>query len=57
MKQKTHRNHYVPQFYLRLWSHDGKEVLRYDTLAADERVPLWQKRSIKSTACLTDFCV
>lgn len=55
MKQKTHRNHYVPQFYLRFWSHDGKEVLRYDTLAADERVPLWQKRSIKSTACLTDF--
>lgn len=53
--QITHRNHYVPQFYLKNWSLDGKQVYVYSILVSDARIPYWILRNIKSTAVWNDF--
>src|SRR5690606_20519687 len=39
-----------PQFYLRLWSMDGKSVWVYKTLVANENVPIWEEKSIRKIA-------
>lgn len=41
-------NHYVSQFYLKNFSFNGKEVYVYRTLVSHEKVPVWNKQSIKS---------
>ena len=56
MKQNiTHRNHYVPQFYLKNWSYDGKTIQVYSILVSDPKVPYWTTQSIKNTAVWNDF--
>ena len=51
----THSNHYVPQFYLKNWSLDGKTVYTYRLLVSNAKVPYWQKESIKNVAAWNDF--
>lgn len=53
--QITHNNHYVPQFYLRNWSLDGKQIYVYSLLVSDSQVPYWVLQYIKSTAAWNDF--
>ncbi len=48
--QITKNNHYVPQFYLRNWSQDGKTVLTYRTLVSSSSVPMWEPLSIERVA-------
>lgn len=56
MSQKiAHRNHYIPQFYLKNWSLDGKTIQTYSILVSNANVPYWTRRSIKSTAVWNDF--
>lgn len=51
----AHKNHYVPRFYLKNWSQDGKTVYTYSLLVSDSRVPYWRKESIKNTAVWYDL--
>lgn len=51
----THKNHYVPQFYLRNWSQDGKKIWVYSLLVPHSKIPYWQEKSIDYTACWNDF--
>ncbi len=51
----THNNHYVPEFYLRNWSQDGKSIFTYSLLVPDSRTPYWSRRWIKSTAVCNDI--
>lgn len=53
--QISHNNHYIPQFYLKNWSEDGKTVYAYSLLVPDSKIPYWRKKSIKSTAVWSDF--
>ena len=56
MSQKiAHRNHYIPQFYLKNWSLDGKTIQTYSILVSNSNIPYWTKRSIKNTAVWNDF--
>ena len=48
-------NHYLPQFYQRNWSGDGASVSRYRLLVSDERVPAWDRPSIKGIGYKTDL--
>ena len=54
-KSITHNNHYVPQFYLRNWSKDGRTIYAYNLLVSDRRVPYWKKESIKNAAVWHDL--
>lgn len=54
-KQVTRDNHYVPQFYLKLWSKNGNTILCYDTVARNEGQKLWRSASIKHAATWRDF--
>lgn len=49
-RQITHHNHYVPQFYLRNWSCDGKSIWDYKLVVENERESIWRLTSLK-TAC------
>ncbi|WP_059051380.1 DUF4238 domain-containing protein [Paenibacillus senegalimassiliensis] len=51
----THDNHYVPQFYLKNWSEDGKNLNVYNILVSNGNVPLWSKKAIKHQAYYRDF--
>lgn len=51
----THRNHYVPEFYLRNWSKDGTTIFVYSLLVPDSRIRYWKQKSIKYTAVWNDF--
>ena len=51
----THDNHYVPQFYLKNWSLDGKQIFVYSLLVPDSRIPYWVPKNIKSAAVWNDF--
>lgn len=53
--QITHRNHYVPQLYLKMWSSNGITLYTYDTVAPNNGVKVWRSSPIKSSACWTDF--
>jgi len=53
--QLTHKNHYVPQFYLKRWSSDGKKILCYRTLVSHENVPFWSLNSIEWSFFVTDL--
>ena len=56
MSQKiAHRNHYIPQFYLKNWSLDGKTIQTYSILVSNSNIPYWTKQSIKNTAAWNDF--
>ncbi len=50
MDQITSNNHYVPQFYLKNWSDDGKSIWVYRKLVSNSKVPLWCQRAIKGTS-------
>lgn len=43
-------NHYVPQFYLKQWSHDNRTLYVFRRLVSDNKVPYWSKQSINSVA-------
>lgn len=45
----------MPQFYLKQWSSNGNDICCYDTLVPNERVRLWGRSHIKSTACWPDL--
>lgn len=51
----TRRNHYIPQFYLKNWSLDGKTIRTYSILVSNANVPYWTQQSIKNTAVWNDF--
>ena len=56
MAQKiTHKNHYVPEFYLRNWSIDGNTIQTYRILVSHSKVPYWEPRPISSSAKWDDF--
>lgn len=52
-RQITHRNHFVPQFYLRYWSSNGNSLWDYKLVVEDEREKIWRTTSLK-TACTWD---
>jgi hypothetical protein len=54
-EQIAHHNHYVPEFYLKNWSEDGKTVFVYSLLVPNKSMPFWSKRSIEYTAVWDDF--
>ncbi len=51
----TRDSHYVPQATLRRWSEDGKNIWAYRLLVSHEKVPLWERRSIKGLVCQDDL--
>ena len=51
----THRNHYIPQFYLKNWSLDGKTIQTYSILVSNANVPYWTRQPIKGSAVWNDF--
>lgn len=51
----THNNHYVPRFYLKNWSEDGKTIYTYSLLVSDKNVPYWRKESIRHVAVWHDL--
>ena len=51
----TRRNHYIPRFYLKNWSLDGKTIQTYSILVSNANVPYWTQQSIKNTAVWNDF--
>lgn len=51
----THRNHYVPQFYLKNWSQDGNKLWVYSLLVPHSKVHLWEEKSIEYLAVWNDF--
>ena len=51
----THRNHYIPRFYLKNWSLDGKTIQTYSILVSNSKVPYWTQQSIKNSAFWNDF--
>lgn len=53
--QITHRNHYIPRFYLKNWSLDGRNIYVYSLLVPNSSIKYWNCRSIKSTAVWNDF--
>jgi Protein of unknown function (DUF4238) len=55
MAQIKRNNHFVPQFYLRQWSEDGKQIWLYRILVSQERVPEWKLRSISGIAYHADL--
>lgn len=55
MKDITHKNHYVPQFYLKNWSQDRKKIWVYSLLVPHAKVPYWQPKSIEYIAVWNDF--
>lgn len=55
MSNITHKNHYVPQFYLRNWSNDGNKIWVYSLLVPDSKVPYWKEKSIETTAVWNDL--
>lgn len=56
MGQKiTHRNHYVPEFYLKNWSQDGHMIQTYRILVSHPKVPYWEPQPISSSAMWYDF--
>ncbi len=56
MEQKTtHRNHYVPRFYLKNWSMDGNTIHTYSILVSNSKVPYWTQQSIRTSAVWNDF--
>lgn len=55
MKDITHRNHYVPQFYLKNWSNDGNKLWVFSLLVPHVKVPYWKEKSIEYLAVWNDF--
>lgn len=53
--QSTRDNHYVPKMYLKQWSTNGHSILTYRLLVHHKNEPLWERTSIKRTACWTDL--
>lgn len=51
----THRNHYIPRFYLKNWSLDGRTIQTYSILVSNSKVPYWTQQSIKNSAVWNDF--
>ena len=51
----THRNQYIPRFYLKNWSLDGKTIQTYSILVSNSKVPYWTQQSIKNSAVWNDF--
>lgn len=55
MKDITHKNHYVPQFYLKNWSQDRKKIWVYSLIVPHAKLPYWQQKSIEYIAVWNDF--
>lgn len=51
----SRRNHYIPRFYLKNWSLDGKTIYTYNILVPNAKVPYWTQQSIKNSAIWNDF--
>ena len=43
-------NHYVPQFYLKLWADDKNRLWVYRLLVSHSHIPLWKRQSVKGVA-------
>ncbi|MEE0343718.1 MAG: DUF4238 domain-containing protein [Eggerthellaceae bacterium] len=54
-RQVTHKNHYVPQFYLKNWSNNGNTIFTYETIVPNKNKKLWRSGSIKTSSCWSDF--
>ena len=55
MEQVTRDNHFVPQAYLRRWSHRGTEVWTYRLLVSHAKVPEWVSLPVKGVAFRRDL--
>ena len=53
--QITHNNHYVPRFYLKNWSSDGKRIWGYRLLVSSENIVPWKQYLIDNIAYQQDL--
>ena len=51
----TRNNHYVPRFYLRLWSGNGNTIQVFNGVIKNAAMRGWRNRSIRGTACWSNF--
>ena len=51
----TRDNHFVPRALMKRWSPDNSNVWTFSLLVPDERVPLWQLKSIRASAYRRDL--
>lgn len=49
------RHHFVPQFYLKNWSKDGKCIWMHRLIVSNNKVPEWEFKSIKNIAYYKDL--
>jgi hypothetical protein len=50
MSQRTQRNHFVPQGYLKRWAGDDRRLWVYRLIVPHEGVQSWKRRSIRGVA-------
>lgn len=55
MSQITHKNHFVPQLYLKQWSDDGTRIWSYRILVSHDKVPEWDHPTISEVAYQSDL--
>ena len=55
MSKITHRNHFVPQFYLQQWTDEHGKLWSYRTLVAHEKVPMWSHIPTRTVAYRMDL--
>lgn len=53
--QIAHDNHFVPRFYLKNWSADGKRIWGYRLLVSEVRIPYWKEYYIDKVAYHRDL--
>lgn len=52
----SRNNHYIPRMYLSRWRANGR-ISAYRLLVSHEKVPLWNRESIKRVGCLPNLYV
>lgn len=55
MSEITHRNHFVPQFYMQQWTDEHGKLWSYRTLVAHENVPMWSHIPTRTVAARMDL--
>lgn len=51
----SRKNHYIPQFYLKKWSYDGKNVFLHRLLVSNQKVPMIENKAISRIAYYNDL--
>lgn len=55
MNQFTHKNHYIPQLYLKSWSSSSTKIWQYSLVVSNGNVPIWNQVSICEIGYQTDL--